>query len=48
MIHSKFWFYDAVERTKYPSLHESIMNNLEYHLYKRIKECDKKRSKHKK
>ena len=47
-IHSKFWFYNAVERIKYPSLRDSIMNSLDYHLYKRIKECDKKRSKHKK
>lgn len=47
-IRHKFWFYDSVERIKYPSLRESIMNNLEYHLYERIKEDDKKKGKNKK
>ena len=42
-IHSKFWFYGSVERIKHPSLRVSIMNSLEYRLYERIKEDDKKK-----
>ena len=44
----KFWFYNSVERIKYPSIRESIMNSSEYQLYERIKEDYKKRGKHKK
>ena len=47
-ICDKFWFYDSVERIKYPSIRESIMNSSEYQLYERIKEYNKKRGKHKK
>lgn len=47
-IRDKFWFYNSVERIKYPSIRESIMNSSEYQLYERIKEDYKKRGKHKK
>ena len=47
-IRNKFWFYDSIERIKYPSIRESIMNSLEYQLYERIKEYNKKTGKHKK
>ena len=42
-IRSKFWFYESVERIKYPSLRDSIMNSLDYRLYECIKEDDKKK-----
>ena len=42
-IRSKFWFYESVERIKYPSLRDSIMNSLDYRLYECIKENDEKK-----
>lgn len=43
-IRDKFWFYDSVEKIKYPSIRESIMNSLEYQLYERIKRDSQKLS----